>query len=137
MSAVVGPLPVIRFMDGTRQAYTPPRNTLDIRYAACSDHHPACDCREAEFAENFGEFRAERADIVAAFAAELQDHATWPPWSDGSPDAAFNVCSCTGCRIARRVRFVRDSFDTEKDRRACRPAPRGHTVIDPDCEVPF
>ena len=127
-ASLVGPLPVILFMDGTRQAYTPPRDTLDNRYAACRDHHPACDCREAEFAENFGEFRAERNDLTAAFAAELADHATWPEWRDG-PDAPFQVCSCTGCRIARRVRWVRSSLDTEKDRRACRVVPRE--------EVPF
>ncbi len=133
---LVGPLPVIRYADGTRQAYSPPRNTMDIRYAICKDHHPACDCREALLAEDIGEYRAERADVVAAFAAELQDHATWPPWRD-DPDREFQVCSCTGCRIARRVRWVRDSFDTEKDRRACRVTPRGHTTIDPDCEVPF
>jgi hypothetical protein len=125
---LAGPLPVIRFMDGTRQAYTPPRNTMDIRYAVCSGHHPACDCREAEFAENWGEYRAERQEVMAAFAAELAGHATFPPWRD-DPDAPFQVCSCTGCRIARRIRWARDSFDTEKDRRACRVTPRE--------EVPF
>ena len=34
-AALVGPLPVIRFQDGTIQAYDVPRNTLDIRYAVC------------------------------------------------------------------------------------------------------
>lgn len=122
MTALVGPLPTIRFQDGTRIAYTPPPHTLDIRYAVCTDHHPACDCREAELAENAGELRGELDGIKAAFATELQDHATWPAWT-GDPDASFNVCSCTGCLIARRIRFIRDSHDTERERRACRPSP--------------
>jgi hypothetical protein len=130
MSAeLVGPVPVIRFMDGTQQAYTPPRDTMDIRYAACKDHHPACDCREALFAEDFGEFQGERKEVMAAFAAELAGHATWPSWQS-DPDGPFQVCSCTGCRIARRVRWVRDSIDTEHDRRACR-------YVTPQEEVPF
>jgi len=130
MSAeVVGSLQVIRFMDGSEQVYTPPRNTLDIRYAACRDHHPACDCREAHLAEDIGELLAERRELLAAFAAELTSHATFPAWTH-EPDADFNVCSCTGCRIAQRLRWVRTTFDTEKDRRACRPAP-------PREEVPF
>jgi hypothetical protein len=136
---LVGPVPVIMFGDGTRQVYDVPRDTMDIRYAACRDHHPACDCREAHHAEDIGEYRAERREIEAAFAAELADHATWPPWTD-DPDGAFQVCSCTGCRIARRVRWVRSSFDTEKDRRACRVPRAGHLTIDPEClaeDVPF
>lgn len=57
-AALVGPLPVIRFADGSRIAYEPPKNTCDNRYAACRDHHPACDCREALFAEDRQEHRA-------------------------------------------------------------------------------
>ena len=130
MSAdLVGPLPVIRFQDGTRQAYTPPRNTCDIRYAVCRDHHPACDCREALIAEDYGEFRAERADVEKAFAAELAGHATWPTWREDI-DAPFQVCSCTGCRIARRLWWPRSPIDTDNDRRACRVTP-------PREEVPF
>jgi hypothetical protein len=130
MSAeLVGPVPVITFADGTRQPYDVPRNTLDIRYAACTDHHPACDCREALQAENLSEYRGDAKAVEAAFAAELQDHATWPTWYSGDPDAQFQVCQCSGCRIARRVRWVRSPWDTDKDRRACRP--------DPEVEVPF
>jgi hypothetical protein len=116
---LVGPLPVIMFGDGSRQAYDSPRDTMDIRFAVCRDHHPACDCREAEFAEHHHEFCAERREIEAAFGAVLAGHATWPRWT-GDPDASFDVCSCTGCVIARRVRWIRSSSDTEQDRRACR-----------------
>lgn len=57
-TALVGPLPVLRFWDGTTIVYTPPRDSLDVRFAACTDHRPACDCREAEWAEQRAEWRA-------------------------------------------------------------------------------
>lgn len=62
-SALVGPLPQIRFHDGTREVYSPPRNTVDPRYTACTDHRRACDCREAEAAENLGELRAALEEV--------------------------------------------------------------------------
>lgn len=39
--------------------YRAPRNTMDPRWEACRDHHVACDCREAEWAEQLAELRAE------------------------------------------------------------------------------
>lgn len=56
---LVGPLPQVRFHDGTQLVYTAPRDTLDLRYVACREHRPACDCREAEFAEERSELRGE------------------------------------------------------------------------------
>lgn len=117
---LVGPLPVIMFADGTRQVYDVPRNTMDVRYVTCTGHHPACDCREAHMAEDRAEYRGDAKAIEAAFASVLQDHATWPDYSN-SPDAMFQVCQCTGCQIARRVRWVRSTWKTDQDRRACRP----------------
>jgi hypothetical protein len=39
--------------------YLPPRGgTLDPRYAACTKHWVACDCREAHMAEDRAEIRA-------------------------------------------------------------------------------
>ena len=67
-TALVGPLPTIRFHDGTKLAYDIPKDTLDKRYAACCEHHPACDCREAEMSEDRGEHRAamdEARGIIA------------------------------------------------------------------------
>lgn len=61
-TALAGPLPVIRFWDETTIVYTPPRDTLDPRFAVCSDHRPACDCREAEWSEQRQEWRAAAAD---------------------------------------------------------------------------
>ncbi|WP_157904258.1 hypothetical protein, partial [Parafrankia soli] len=61
--------------------YDVPKNTLDPRYAACADHHVACDCREAEFselrAELLDELRLEReahAEDVAELQAELREY---------------------------------------------------------------
>ncbi|KPM55803.1 hypothetical protein ACG83_11060 [Frankia sp. R43] len=65
--------PTIRFKPGTSQAgatgYDVPKSTLDPRYAACSDHHVACDCREAEHAETVAELIAELQEYRRVFEA--------------------------------------------------------------------
>ena len=106
---LVGPLPVIRFYGGPPQswenkgrsrpavAYVPPKNTLDPRYTACIDHHVACDCREAEFAEYRQEARAEWEQVRQAFDRALTGHLTWSPTLDGPQ------CECTACRLAREL----------------------------------
>ena len=81
MSAVVGPLRQIRFRDGSTQVYDPPRDTRDLRWIGCIDHHPACDCREAEMTENLTELRAEArlAEMAEqAITAVLRIHCTAP-----------------------------------------------------------
>jgi hypothetical protein len=98
--ALVGPLPTIHFQDGTRLAYQPPRNTLDNRYAACTDHHPACDCREASMAEARQEMLAEQRAAVEAAREVLRGHATFAYLPNGETDYARR-CQCTGCQIAR------------------------------------
>jgi hypothetical protein len=103
-AGLVGPLPVIRFADGTRQAYTPPRNTMDIRYAVCKDHHPACDCREALLAEDVGEYRAMYRDLEQAILAAIKGHQTWAYRHDGWDDE-FAQCKCAACDIARAARI--------------------------------
>jgi len=113
---LVGPVRngVIHFRSGMRGndgaiAYTPPQNTLDPRYDACTDHHVACDCREAEFAEERHEWRYERDAIRQAFDAIRQafddilaGHSTH---IHGEPNPytgrADQPCMCTGCQIAR------------------------------------
>ena len=102
-TALVGPLPTIVF-DGwtrTRIAYRPPRNTLDPRVAVCTDHHPACDCREGLHAENAAEARAERRELETAVGELLRGHVTYAYTRDGALDESRQCC-CTGCRIARR-----------------------------------
>lgn len=66
--ALVGPLPTVAFADGSRIAYDCPKDTLDNRFAACRDHHVACDCREAVFAEDAGEHRAAMDDARMVIA---------------------------------------------------------------------
>lgn len=82
--------------------YTPPANTCDPRYTACTDHHVACDCREAEFAEQRQERRAETQHQREVFARVLAGHqvidlnATNPYTGERAV-----ACMCTGCQIAR------------------------------------
>lgn len=110
--ALVGPLPTITFSGGpggywavTRQAYEVPRNTLDPRFTTCQAHHPACDCREAELAEQRHEMRAEVDAWYRAARTVLAGHRTfdWP-----SPGADLDgrgplACQCSGCQLVRAV----------------------------------
>jgi hypothetical protein len=112
---LVGPLPVIRFADGSRQAYTPPRNTCDIRYAVCKDHHPACDCREAHLAEDIGEYRMMFRQLEDAILAAIKGHQTYAYTGQSdtgwSAEDKFGQCKCPACVIARtaHVGFVQCS----------------------------
>ncbi len=119
MSAeVVGPLPTVLFRGGpdgsdnpVTLAYTPPRNTCDPRYAACTEHRVACDCREAEMAENLCEHRDEWRLLGNAAASALVGHQVMPPLaergrgrlarSDDTP-----LCLCSGCVIHRATRTL-------------------------------
>lgn len=97
---LVGPLSTIRFQDGSRQAYSPPKNTLDPRYRACINHHPACDCREAQAAED----RAEHVTYVREIETVARDILTGHPtyaWEDGPDGEREAGCACTGCQIVR------------------------------------
>lgn len=78
-------------------AYDVPANTCDPRYVTCTDHHVACDCREAEIAEDRSEFSAWRREVEQAFAEILAGHPTMQYDGSGEPVA----CMCTGCQIAR------------------------------------
>lgn len=82
------------FGEGGMVAYEPPANTLDPRYDACTDHHVACDCREAEHAEYRSESHADRQALVEAAARILAGHPTWA-------DDDASSCQCTGCQLAR------------------------------------
>lgn len=113
-TALVGPLSTIRFQDGTKVAYEPPRNTCDKRYSACRDHRPACDCREAHHAEDLGEYRAALREIEDAFREVLRDHATWA-FIEGTGGWNFERrCQCTGCQIAR-ITHVRPMYEQTRD----------------------
>lgn len=96
----VDPLPTIRFHDGTRQEYDVPRNTLDPRLEACTYHHPACDCREAELSEQIAEHRGGLKVIADAARDVLAGHAIWA-YEDGPNGERSVGCMCTGCQIVR------------------------------------
>lgn len=120
--ALVGPLPAIRFHDGTRQAYDVPRDTLDIRWAACTDHHPACDCREAELAEHIGEYHAEYKAITSAILAATEGHQAWAWTTVGEMgeyvEDEFAQCKCQLCAIRRACHIGRsDCMRAEREAR--------------------
>lgn len=124
MTALVGPLKVIRYAGHTKRAYDLPRDTLDVRYRACGNHHPACDCREATWAEWQAEVRSEIDTTVAAFNEVLAGHSTYPPdelHALGGPSSG--MCLCTGCVIARRSHFrYFESLDLHEAARRARRA---------------
>ncbi|WP_460779884.1 hypothetical protein [Nonomuraea fastidiosa] len=79
-----------------------PKNTLDPRWRACRNHHTACDCREAELAEEIAELRSERDLLIRVLREELAEHATWA-YTTGNERDPVAECKCTGCVIARRL----------------------------------
>lgn len=102
-TALVGPLPTVRFHDGTRLAADPPRNTLDPRYTTCVQHRTACDCREAELNETAAELRGEREWLERVTQEILAGHPTWADVTLADGRELDCSCMCTGCRIARRL----------------------------------
>jgi len=110
--ALVGPVPSVRFRDGTKIAYQPPRDTADgDRWSNCQEHRVACDCREAELAEQIAELRSELKAAQDAARRILQGHATYayensPTAGDGGRPIG---CMCTGCQIARDAYLLRHS----------------------------
>lgn len=112
---LVGPLPTIRFYDGTKQAYDVPKDTMDPRFKACTYHHPACDCREAELSEQISELRGELKEIANAARAVLAGHPIWV-YEDG-PDGEREVgCACTGCQIVRAAHVLSVGYGSSSHR---------------------
>lgn len=95
-TALVGPLPTVRFHDGVRLVADPPKDTTDPRWSACVEHRTACDCREAELNEDRAEYRAMYNEVRQAAERILAGH---PTWADDNETA----CDCTGCRIVRET----------------------------------
>lgn len=94
--------PVVRFrgqhVDVGRSV---PRDTTDPRWNNCTDHHLACDCREAEQNEQINEWRNEFHRLRQSIVEAINDHAT-TVYVDGSrrPDLE---CKCGVCAIARNA----------------------------------
>ena len=104
-------------------AYDVPQDTMDIRYPLCTDHHPACDCREAELAEQLHEYRSEIQRVKKAAARLLVGHrlrdygdlATQYHSRAEMGGAMYDklmagdgplACQCTGCQLVRATELL-------------------------------
>lgn len=82
--------------------YDVPVNTCDPRYSACTVHRVACDCREAEHAEEVGELRHEWAVLRDTARRALGGHQLeYPLGLTDLERLRFPLCLCSGCVIAR------------------------------------
>lgn len=111
----VGPLRRVWFNDGytNPRYYDLPKNTLDLRYTACADHHPACDCREAMIAESYAEHKAEHDELYKAILDAIKGHQTYAS-VDGYRDE-FGMCKCAACGIARKCRVGYWEFKRQRE----------------------
>ncbi|MGY4103457.1 hypothetical protein ACW2Q0_28420 [Nocardia sp. R16R-3T] len=102
-NALVGPLVFFR---GQQVAVTssPPTDTRDPRYDRCTDHHLACDCREAEQNENLHELRTEYRHLTDVLAVMLAGHRT-AVYVDGNRRESLD-CRCQLCEFARTAHAV-------------------------------
>jgi len=99
-------------------AYRVPRDTMDPRYAACTDHHVACDCREAELAEERQELRYALRELESAARRALAGHQVQPPLGlDDVERRRYPLCLCSGCVIHRESSLLPfDAVDWETGR---------------------
>ncbi len=83
----------VKFSDGSTSDYKPPFMTVDPRWAACTDHHVGCDCREADLREDILEYKIEERIWRDAAEEIVGEHEQ-------------KTCMCTGCQIIRHRRVV-------------------------------
>lgn len=89
-------------------AYEVPANTCDPRYRQCTEHHVACDCREAELAEVIGELRSEWRYVREAVRRALAGHQVdYPLGLSDIRRYSFPLCLCSGCVIERTAHVLR------------------------------
>lgn len=112
---LVGPVPTIRFYDGTVLPYDRPKDSLDPRFKACREHRPACDCREAELAEHIADLREHLKAVGDAAREVLAGHPT-SVWEDGPNGERQVGCACTGCQIVRRSAVLTSAFGSAMER---------------------
>ncbi|WP_280201897.1 hypothetical protein [Nocardia cyriacigeorgica] len=104
-AGLVGPL--VRFRgQPVAVSSSPPRDTRDPRYLACTDHRLACDCREAEQNEQLTEYRIELRQLRDLFDALTESHPTRVE-VDGVRRADLE-CHCPLCVFGRQARL--DSY---------------------------
>jgi hypothetical protein len=123
---LVGPLRRMWFADSWQHPpryYDPPKSTLDLRYTACTDHHPACDCREAMIAESFAEHKQEFDTLYNAVLEAVKGH---PTYARNEEDR----CQCAACGIARKAQVgyfeQKRQREEEQQRRAREAWKRAH-----------
>ncbi|MGV9666964.1 hypothetical protein [Nocardia niigatensis] len=86
---------------------SPPRDTTDPRYGACTDHRLACDCREAELAERLTDQLAEVREMRNALMAACTGHPT-KVYVDNRPRVDLE-CRCLPCAALRHSNYVPSS----------------------------
>lgn len=99
-TTLAGPLRAVYYANGVVEYHDLPRDTLDVRYEACGDHHLACWCREAQHAEDVGEYRVMYDNLREAVEEAIKGHPTWSYTRAGEVDEG-GQCKCTACGIAR------------------------------------
>ncbi|MGW8538774.1 hypothetical protein ACWGK5_32135 [Rhodococcus qingshengii] len=102
--AIVGPLVRFRSQQVPVSA-APPRDTHDPRWNNCTDHHLACDCREAEQNEMLNELRSEWKILRDAMDVMIAGHATKVDQYDQQPRPDLE-CQCQLCDFARKTGLV-------------------------------
>lgn len=102
-TALIGPL--VRFRGHQIPVdRTPPRNTVDgDRWRNCTDHHLACDCREAEQNENLNEMRGEMRLIKDVLAQATVGHPTFVEVRQYGSRRRDLECQCIACDLIRRL----------------------------------
>lgn len=101
--ALVGPIVHFRH-EAVPVERTPPRNTVDgDRWAQCTDHHLACDCREAELNEQIQELRGELRLIQNRLAAATEGHPTFVEERYSHQRRRDLECRCIACHVARAL----------------------------------
>lgn len=100
---IVGPIVYFRNQYAVPVDRTPPRDTIDgDRWAQCTDHHLACDCREAELGEEIRELRGELRLIEDRIAGAVDGHPTIVETRGGGRRRDLE-CRCLGCDITRAL----------------------------------
>jgi len=108
-TTLVGPLPTVRFYGGPggHQQHSEvvvtrplPANTMDLRFAACTVHRTACDCREAIHAEDLAELRSELTAVRTALTEAVGRHAV-RVYDEQGEHSALLSCHCPVCQLVR------------------------------------
>lgn len=119
-------------------AYDVPKNTCDPRYAQCSSHHVACDCREAELSEQLNEHRYEWDAVRDAARRALAGHQVDYPFGvrEGE-EYRYPLCLCSGCVIHRATHTLLRWSDVDFGTGRVKPAEGSPAMGWAPDEVPF